>query len=176
MTIGAATVVATVGLLSVAPWGPAQAFDGADRPGCHYGNNNTLCKGGYHINMRQSDDAVHDYATLYEIPDGKNRDAGAVIWSVVREWHTDSARQTSEFWTFTRKPGYHYQAVLAVDVDSNSGHRESYHYDLDPLTDYCYSTTSISVPSNTPGVSLLVNGLSEDAHNSDKEPGNCNLK
>lgn len=63
-----------------------------------------------------------------------------------------------------------------VDVDSNSGHRESYYFTLDPETDYCYSTTRIRIPSSAPGIGLTVNGLREDAHNSDQEPGGCTLK
>lgn len=157
--------------ISVQPWGSAQAFDGANPPGCHY-DNDTLCKGGYHINMKGGDDALTDEAKLYKIPDGKERpEDGTVIWSAERERHTRLANKTAEFWTFTKEPGYHYQATLHVDVESPSGHIDSRDFTMDPEADQCYTTMVMTQGSNPP-----VNFVTISSSNSDKEPGSCNLK
>ena len=156
--------------LAVSPLGSAQAFDGANSPGCHY-DNGTLCKGGYHINMKEVDDSLNDAAYLYEVPDGKDTPwDGAIIWSASREHHTGAAKETAEFWTFTKKPGYHYQAVL----DVSTGNEWSGHFVLDAEADYCYSTRGNGHFSGAVWVTDYV--LIEDAHNSDKEYGDCNLK
>ena len=156
--------------LAMSPLGSAQAFDGADSPGCHY-DNGTLCKGGYHINMKSSNDSLNDAAALYEIPDGKDKpEDGTIIWSASQEHHTENAKRTAEFWTFTKKPGYHYQAVL----DASTSNEWSGRFLLDAETDYCFSTTENGYTRGLVWISYYV--LMEDAHNSDKEPGDCYLK
>jgi hypothetical protein len=159
------------GVLALIPLAQAQAFDGANAPGCHY-DGNTRCKGGYHINMKGSDDSLNDHAVLYEIPDGQS--AGAVIWEAGREHHTGLAKRTAEFWTYVPRPGYHYEAVLTVD-----GIGQAFSRTLDPNTDYCFSTVKVlEGPSRTRHGHVGVNvwGLTLDASNSDSAKGDCNLK
>lgn len=169
------SVTLGVGVFTLLPLPQAQAFDGANPPGCHY-DGGTLCKGGYHINMKGQSDSLNDHAVLYEIPDGQT--TGTVIWEAKREHHTRNARRTAEFWTYVPKPGYHYQAALVVDGLGVNG-RRTFTQTLSPNTDYCFSTVKVlEGPRRTRFGHVGVEAwwLALDASNSDSQPGNCNLK
>jgi hypothetical protein len=153
----------------MSPLGSAQAFDGANPPGCHYDNGKT-CKGGYHINMKGTADSVNDAAYLYKIPDGHDKpEDGTIIWSAPREHHTQGATTTAEFWTFPKEEGYHYQVLLDVSIGG-----WSHKFELDAETDYCYRTVHTGNDGDKPTYELWWDD--SNSGNPGKRHGDCNLK